>query len=333
MSSYCVNILVPGLGARWRCGGLSQLVKTASLNLSLKTRLVTYIDREHGVAFLKDLPLTETDFFLLGWGPHISSLSRKLPHNRIIINSHSFLKSAAAPSNSPVICVSRHTLAQWAQLDAARPLYVVPDIVDDHFVNRRQDRPIDLLVFERKISPYLRDYVVPELRKRCNVFSVESYIEDLPTLYNSSKVLLYDSRWHFRCYSSEEGFGLHPLEARACGCSVFTSFNGALSQYVGLDGFHQIHVNDSSYDIRSILKVVESPPPADIDVSPYREGSVVKLWNQSLDSCISFLQQAQLNEGELASVKKSNAREAIKKYCQRAFRRLRRVRASASVDI
>jgi len=323
MSQLCLNILIPGLGARWRCGGLSQLVKTASLNLSLKTRLVTYIDRDEGHSFLRDLSYSESDFFLVGWGPHISYLCGIIPEDRTIINSHSFFKSAYPPEGCPVICTSRYTLSQWAQLDSARPLYLVPGIIDHQFINTRQDRPIDILVFERKISPYLRYVLIPELRKRCNVFSVSSFVEDLAELYNKSKVVLYDSRWHFRCYSSEEGFGLHPLEARACGCSVFTSFNGALSHYFGLKGFHQIHINDSLHDIRAILKVIESPPPEDIDTSLYREESITKLWTETLESCISFLRMAQPNSEELRRLKRLNRQALIQNYFQRALRRFR----------
>jgi glycosyltransferase involved in cell wall biosynthesis len=323
MSQLCLNILVPGLSGPWRCGGLSQLIKTASLNLSLKTRLVTYIDREDGYPFLSDLPYSDSDFFLVGWGPDISYLSGKLPEDKIIVNSHSFFKSAAPPDRCPVICTSRYTLSQWARLQSARPLYVVPDVIEDQFVNQNRDRPIDVLVFDRKISPYLRDILIPELRNRCEVFSVSSYVEDLAALYNRSKVLLYDSRWHFSCYSSEEGFGLHPLEARACGCSVFTSFNGALSQYFGVAGFYQIHVNDSQHDVRAIQKVIASGAPEDIDLGPYRESSVTKLWSETLESCVAFLQTTQHNKSELKKVKKLNHLAFCRNYSQRALRRIR----------
>jgi hypothetical protein len=321
MNEFCLNILIPGLGKRWQCGGLWSLISTASLDLTIKTRIVTYIDREEGYLFLNDLNIKDSDFFLIGWGPHITYLSKKIPENRIIINSHSFLSSARPPESAPIICSSRYTLSNWARYQSARPLYLIPGIIDDHFINKGHDRPIDILIFERKISPYLKKLLLPKLENVSNVFLVTNHIEDLSELYNKSKILLYDSRWHFSSYNTEEGFGLHPLEARACGCNVFTSFNGALSQYFEIPGFHQIHINDSQYDMDTILKVLKTPTPENIDISAYRKENIRKLWNATIESCITFLISTQSNKQELLLLKKMNFNALLQRYLQRALKR------------
>lgn len=50
---------------------------------------------------------------------------------------------------------------------------------------------------------------------------IDSWVEDLATLFNQSKVYLYDSSEYWIQAGATEGFGLPPLEAMACGCTVF----------------------------------------------------------------------------------------------------------------
>lgn len=49
--------------------------------------------------------------------------------------------------------------------------------------------------------------------------------EDLPALYSGAEWFTYTSMY--------EGFGLPPLEAMSCGCSVITSNNSSLPEVVG----------------------------------------------------------------------------------------------------
>ena len=82
----------------------------------------------------------------------------------------------------------------------------------------------------RKSSDYVLSQLVPALRASgLRVEVQDGWVEDLVDLFNSTKVYLYDSADHWRAAGVSEGFGLPPLEAMACGCVVFSSFNHALA--------------------------------------------------------------------------------------------------------
>ena len=53
---------------------------------------------------------------------------------------------------------------------------------------------------------------------------------------------------------------MQPLEAIACGCQVFSSVNGGLSDYLD-PGFNCYKIAEFAleYDVQRILKVIESP--------------------------------------------------------------------------
>jgi glycosyltransferase involved in cell wall biosynthesis len=61
---------------------------------------------------------------------------------------------------------------------------------------------------------------------------INSFVDDLSKLFNRSKVYLYDSAEYWAQQRVSEGFGLQPMEALACGCQVFSSINGGLSDYL-----------------------------------------------------------------------------------------------------
>jgi glycosyltransferase involved in cell wall biosynthesis len=89
---------------------------------------------------------------------------------------------------------------------------------------------------------------------------------------------LYDSSDYWSNKSKTEGFGLPPLEAMACGCKVFASVNGALSDYLD-PGFNcqKIRVYDKHYDAERILSTLKGwDGPADHErlVSEYRRTKV-----------------------------------------------------------
>ena len=88
---------------------------------------------------------------------------------------------------------------------------------------------------------------------------VDSYVEDLPALFNRAKVYLYDSAEYWQLQGVSEGFGLQPMEALACGCQVFSSVNGGLSDYLD-PGFNCYKIAGYSleYDVDRILKVLAS---------------------------------------------------------------------------
>ncbi|MEJ1931827.1 glycosyltransferase, partial [Nostoc sp. NIES-2111] len=101
--------------------------------------------------------------------------------------------------------------------------------------------------------------LIPALQQKCKVQVVTSYVEDLPGLFNRAKVYLYDSAEYWAQQSVSEGFGLQPMEALACGCQVFSSVNGGLSDYLD-PGFncYKIAAYSQEYDVQRILKVIDA---------------------------------------------------------------------------
>ena len=71
---------------------------------------------------------------------------------------------------------------------------------------------------------------------------------------------LYDSADYWRSQGVSEGFGLPPLEALACGCVLFSSFNHALADTLdpGLLG-HQIGCGSLEADLERISAAVADP--------------------------------------------------------------------------
>ncbi|MYM00238.1 glycosyltransferase, partial [Novosphingobium sp. FGD1] len=80
----------------------------------------------------------------------------------------------------------------------------------------------------------------------------------------AAKVYLYDSLEHWADVGASEGFGLPPLEAMANGCTVFSSVNDALADYLD-PGFNsrKIRVHSLGWDRTEILRTVHrgGPPP------------------------------------------------------------------------
>jgi glycosyltransferase involved in cell wall biosynthesis len=92
------------------------------------------------------------------------------------------------------------------------------------------------------------------------VHVVDSYVEDLAVLFNRARVYLYDSSEYWAQQNVSEGFGLQPMEALACGCQVFSSVNGGLSDYLD-PGFncHKIAGYSKDYDVQRIIKAMAMP--------------------------------------------------------------------------
>jgi glycosyltransferase involved in cell wall biosynthesis len=122
-------------------------------------------------------------------------------------------------------------------------------------------RPIDVLVQKRKSSAYVLRQLVPALRARGLRVEVQSgWVDDLVDLFNSATVYLYDSADYWRGRGVSEGFGLPPIEALACGCVVFSSFNHALADLLdpGVVG-HQIGCGSLEADVERIAAAVREP--------------------------------------------------------------------------
>jgi len=128
----------------------------------------------------------------------------------------------------------------------------------------------------------------------------DGWVDDLVDLFNSAKVYVYDSAEHWRAAGVSEGFGLPPLEAMACGCVVFSSFNHALADTLtpGEIG-HQIGCGSLEHDVNRIVDAVADPADwrssaAELDrfLAPYAESALVARWQavlQHLDGLLPAL--------------------------------------------
>jgi glycosyltransferase involved in cell wall biosynthesis len=105
------------------------------------------------------------------------------------------------------------------------------------------------------------EQLVPALQQRGLRVEVQSgWVDDLVDLFNSATVVLYDSAPYWRGRGVSEGFGLPPIEALACGCVVFSSFNHALADNLdpGLVG-HQLGAGTLAGDLERITAAVGEP--------------------------------------------------------------------------
>jgi glycosyltransferase involved in cell wall biosynthesis len=253
--------LLPGTGGKFACGGLWVELKTLELAKQIcDAQIVTYRQKEVNTLFLDDL-LKEKDLdrsiFVISWGFDVAKLASRLKSYHVIYHAHSAEYGFQLPSEIPIMAVSRNTMGYWGQHSSHSLIYYLPNQINDGFKNLNSDRDIDVLIQARKSSQYLLKQLVPSLEKRCKVFLVDSYVEDLAQLFNRSKVYLYDSAEYWAQQKVSEGFGMQPLEALACGCQVFSSVNGGLSDYLD-PGFncYKIAGHSLEYDVERILKAI-----------------------------------------------------------------------------
>jgi glycosyltransferase involved in cell wall biosynthesis len=276
--------LVPGTGGKFACGGLWAELKTLNLAQQIcAAEAVTYRQREKDTLFLDTLleqGRLESAIFVISWGFDVPKLAAKLREQNVIYHAHSAGYRFRLPARIPIITVSRNTLGYWGQLAPNSLLYYLPNQISDEFHNFHGNRDIDVLIQQRKSSSYLLEKLVPALQSRCRLSLIDSYIEDLATLFNRAKVYLYDSAEYWALQGVSEGFGLQPLEALACGCQVFSSINGGLSDYLD-PGFncYKIAGYSTEYDVERILQALQSPIPRTLDLpnlAEYRRENIIK---------------------------------------------------------
>ncbi|XLQ11678.1 MAG: glycosyltransferase [cyanobacterium endosymbiont of Epithemia adnata isolate EadnSB Bon19] len=276
--------LVPGTGEKFACGGLWAELKTVNLAQQIcKSRVVTYRQREPETLFIDDIfpaKCLEDVIFVMSWGFDVPSLAAKFKNYHIVYHAHSVGYNFILPPNIPIITVSRNTMGYWGQKAPHSLIYYLPNQISNEFTNLHIERDIDVLVQARKSSEYLIKQLVPELKKHCQVFVVDSYVEDLGQLFNRAKVYLYDSAEYWAQQGISEGFGLQPMEALACGCQVFSSVNGGLSDYLD-PGFncYKIAGYSTIYDVQRILKAINSSANIILleqILSEYRAENIIK---------------------------------------------------------
>ena len=269
---------MPGIGNRFRGGGLLVELQTARLTAQLRhTEVVTYRQREPGHPHLDDLlrrePAPGEALWIVSWGFDVPKLLRRLQGRPVAYHAHSAGYGFDLPTATPVLAVSRNTLGYWGDRSPRSPLALVPNALDPVWLQRGARpgnvalvasaplRPIDVLVQRRKSSSYLLHQLVPALRAKGLRVQVQSgWVEDLVALFNSATVVLYDSADYWRGRGVSEGFGLPPLEALACGCVLFSSFNHALADTLdpGVLG-HQIGAGSLEADLERIVAAVADP--------------------------------------------------------------------------
>ncbi len=275
--------MVPGTAGKFACGGLWAELKTLKLAQKVcQAEVVTYRQREKETLFLDDV-LRQTDLqtaiFVISWGFDVPKLAARLKSQNVIYHAHSAGYGFKLPSSVPIITVSRNTMGYWGQRSPHSLIYYLPNQISDEFCNLHLERDIDVLVQARKSSEYLLQELIPALKQTCNVCLVESYVEDLPGLFNRAKVYLYDSAEYWAQQGVSEGFGLQPMEAIACGCQVFSSLNGGLSDYLD-PGFNSYKIAGYSkeFDMQRILKVVETGEaiaPSELFFAEYRAANIL----------------------------------------------------------
>ena len=278
---------MPGTSGRLRSGGLLVELQTARLLQELvPTEVVTYRQREPERPFLGDLlgaeplsgPAARRVLWIVSWGFEVPRQLRALRGRPVAYHAHSSGYGFRLPPGVPVLAASRNTLGYWGQWASRNPLFLVPNALEPAWhqrghrpLNRSAGlpsagrpaarRPIDVLVQRRKSSAYLLERLVPALRARGLAVTVQDgWVDDLVDLCNGATVVLYDSADHWRASGVSEGFGLPPLEALACGCVVFSSFNHALADSLDPGGTaHQIGAGTLAADVERIAAAAADP--------------------------------------------------------------------------
>ena len=297
-----VRVLVPGTGPHFRCGGLSVAKQTVRLLGELiPTTLVTYRERSIHCQFIKDLlkvdPIDDNSLWIISWGFDVPRLIKRLRRRNVVYHAHSTGYGFKLPPTVPIVAVSRNTMGYWGHYAPRNPLFLVPNALESQWIKRgdlRGDvaaRPIDILVQKRKSSNYLLYELVPALRTKGFRVEIQSdWVEDIVHLFNNTKVFLYDSTEHWSAAGVTEGFGLPPIEAMACGCIVFSSFNHALSDILtpGEIG-HQIGYGSLSNDVDRITAallhpIVWKPSSSRLDIAlkDLSEKTYIKRWDDVL---------------------------------------------------
>ncbi|NJM21007.1 MAG: glycosyltransferase [Richelia sp. RM2_1_2] len=268
--------LLPGTDGKFACGGLWAELKTLNLAQQIcDADVVTYRQREKDKLFLDDVLQQQNlndVIFIISWGFDVAKLAPRLKSYNVVYHAHSAGYGFKLPASIPIITVSRNTLGYWGQLSPHSLIYYLPNQISDEFNNRNIERDIDVLVLARKSSEYLIKDLVPELKQKCKLEFVDYYIDDIQTLFNRTKIYIYDSAEYWAQQRVTEGFGLQPMEALACGCHVFSSVNGGLSDYLD-PGFNcsKIAVYSKEYDMQRILKLLQNWSPLSLPENFFQE--------------------------------------------------------------
>ncbi|WGV25695.1 glycosyltransferase [Halotia branconii] len=321
--------LLPGTDGKFACGGLWAELKTVHLVQQIcSAEVVTYRQREQDKLFLDDLlkqPKLDDVIFVISWGFDIAKLVTKLKSYNVVYHAHSTGYKFQIPASIPIMAVSRNTMGYWGQQSPNSLIYYLPNQISNEFQNFHLERDIDVLVQARKSSEYLIKELIPSLQQQCQVCVVESYVEDLPGLFNRAKVYLYDSAEYWAQQRVSEGFGLQPMEALACGCQVFSSVNGGLSDYLD-PGFncYKIAGYSQEYDIQRIMKLLNHPTSLGLSEEffvEHRTENIIQRLQVILDQLNDFFDHKAHHPN---NIKGLSRRRIVKLLTQRIFGKLKK---------
>ena len=298
---------MPGTGGRFRCGGLQVELQTARLVGQLRaTEVVTYRQREADTPFLADLlrrePAPGQALWVVSWGFDVPPLLRRLRGRPVAYHAHSSGYGFALPAGVPVLAVSRNTLGYWGERASRNPPLLVPNALEPQWLERGA----------RGLAVVVQD----------------GWVDDLVDLFNSATVVLYDSADHWRCSGVSEGFGLPPIEALACGCVLFSSFNHALADTLDPGVMaHQIGAGTLAADVERIVAAVADPaawlpPPRQLEklLVELSEPRLRERWRQALVAINAHLDRLQAGDPPLRAP--TLARLRLQLWRQRLSKRL-----------
>ncbi len=329
--------LLPGTTSKFACGGLWAELKTMKLAQQVcPAEVVTYRQREPDTLWLDDLLNADDTFralddviFVMSWGFDVAKLAPKLKSLNAVYHAHSAGYGFNLPASVPIITVSRNTLGYWGQRSPHSLLYYLPNEISTKFQDRqdhdKRDRDIDVLVQTRKSSKYLMNQLIPALQERCQVRVIDSYVEDLETLFNRAKVYLYDSAEYWAVQGVSEGFGLQPMEALACGCQVFSSVNHGLSDYLDpAFNCHKIAGYSKGFDLQRILKAIHSDKKLALSthvLEEYRAENITWRLQIILEELNEFFDHKQVCSSDIQDL---NIWHIMKLRSQRIFAKLKK---------
>ena len=168
--------------------------------------------------------------------------------------------------------------------------------------------------------------LIPALRERCQVRVIDSYVEDLATLFNRSKVYLYDSSEYWAVQGVSEGFGLQPMEALACGCQVFSSVNNGLSDYLDpAFSCYKIAGYSKGFDLQRILKSIHSDKKLSLSpkvLDEYRSSNIIWRSQIILEELNEFFDHKHLY---LSDIPDLNYWQIMKLRSQKIFAKLKKL--------
>lgn len=209
---------------------------------------------------------SRTVLFLTTWGPlvetHIRLIRDHVPSAHILHYAQSFGWNAHIPEGTPIACVSRYVMSQFALHKPGHPLFVIPPYIHSDFSFSDSPRDIDILVHLRKQNLYCINHLLPALEHTdLDVEIIKDWIpqEKFASLLKRSKLFLYITEHHKAGWFKKlpgEGFGLPALEAASCGTIVASNLLGGVTDFL-TPGENCVAIEgDVIHDIAKIKKIV-----------------------------------------------------------------------------